>query len=62
MKRNKTGFILFALNSPLVDSCGKSKVLFYYKYDRPIKNIKQNIGENIVGRVGFTKSALKLCD
>ena len=52
LQRNKTGFILYALNSPPLNSRVKNKTsfefLFYYMFPSAIKNIKQNIGENIV--------------
>ena len=61
-KEKKNGVILYALNSPVLNSHVNNKTsfvfLFYYK---SIKNIKQNIGE-LLYRVGFTKPALKSCD
>ena len=55
------GFILNALNSPPLNSGVKNKVLHFFStigFKAAIKNIKQNIGENIV----FYETSIKIYD
>ena len=60
-QRNKTGFILYALKSPPINSRIKNKTsfdfIFYYiiyiGLISPIKNIKQNIRENVANYANF---------
>ena len=50
-KLNKVGFILYALDSPPLNSCVKKKALNFFSMlglTASIKNIKQTIGDNIV--------------
>ena len=56
------GFILNALNSPPLNSGVKNKVMNFFStiqgLKAAIKNIKQNIGENIV----FYETSIKIYD
>ena len=64
-KRSKTGFILYAPDSPRLNGRVKNKTRFEFfstvALIASFKNTKQNIRENIVYSVGFTKPALKCC-
>ena len=56
-KRNKTGFILYACDSPPLNRRVKKNVFLRLCF---IKNIKQNMRENMYS-IGFTKPALQFC-
>ena len=63
MKQNWL-FVHSQLTSPKCPVKNKTSFdfFFYYKSIASIKNIKQNIGENIIlYSVGFTKPAFKIC-
>ena len=63
-KRNKTGFILYAPDFPPLNSRVKIKQVFNFfstlGFMASIKNIKQNIRENIVQRALVFETSIKV--